>query len=94
MELTEKLLKPIRETAYLTAENARRYRVILRYFYMQYEKIKYWLEQEEIHRELSSHPEFSDYTIDQCRQDLDALVNWGESSDHAGYQAGNFNRSI
>ena len=77
MELTEKLLKPIRETAYLTAENARRYRVILRYFYMQYEKIKYWMEQEEIHRELSSHPEFSDYTIDQCRQDLDALVNWG-----------------
>lgn len=77
MELTDKLLKPIRETTYLTAENARRYRVILRYFYMQYEKIKYWMEQEEIHRELVSHPEFSDYTIDQCRQDLDALVHWG-----------------
>ena len=77
MELTDKLLKPIRETAYLTAENARRYCVVLRYFYMQYEKIKYWMEQEEIYRELYSHPEFSDYTIDQCRQDLDALVNWG-----------------
>ena len=77
MQLNDKLMKPIRETTYLTAENARRYRVILRYFYVQYEKIKYWMEQEEIHRELSSHEEFEDYTMDQCRQDLDALVNCG-----------------
>lgn len=35
------------------------------------------MEQDEIHRELSSHLEFADYTIDQCRQDLDALVHWG-----------------
>jgi uncharacterized protein (TIGR02677 family) len=77
MQLSDKLMKPIKETTYLTAENARRYRVILRFFYMQYEKIKYWLEQEEVHQELTSHQEFSDYTIDQCRQDLDALVNWG-----------------
>lgn len=77
MQLTDKLMKPIKETAYLTAENARRYRVILRYFYMQYEKIKYWMDQEDIHREMSSHEEFADYTIEQCRQDLDALVNWG-----------------
>lgn len=77
MELSDKLLKPIKETAYLTAENVRRYRVILRYFYIQYEKIKYWMEQEEIYQELRSHTEFSDYTGDQCRQDLDSLVNWG-----------------
>lgn len=76
MELTDKLLKPIRETANLTAENVRRYCVILRYFYMQYEEIKYWMEQEEIHRELTSHQDYSDYTIDQCRQGLDALVHW------------------
>ncbi len=77
MQLTDKLMKPIKETTYLTAENARRYRVILRFFYIQYEKIKYWMNQEEIHREMNSHPEFSDYTIEQCRQDLDALVGWG-----------------
>ncbi|WP_077612273.1 TIGR02677 family protein [Clostridium sp. Marseille-P2415] len=77
MQLTEKLMKPIKETTYLTAENARRYRVILRFFYMQYEKIKYWMEQEEIYRELSSHEEFADYTVDQCRQDLDSLLGWG-----------------
>jgi len=77
MQLSSKLMKPIRETAYLTAENARRYRVILRFFYMQYEKIKYWMEQEDIYRELVSHEEFEDYTLEQCRQDLDALVGWG-----------------
>ncbi|MEY8354102.1 TIGR02677 family protein [Lachnospiraceae bacterium 54-53] len=77
MQLTDKLMKPIRETSYLTAENARRYRVILRFFYMQYEKIKYWMEQEDVYQELSSHEEFADYTIEQCRQDLDALVGWG-----------------
>lgn len=62
MQVTDKLQKPIRETLYLTAENARRYRVILRFFYLQYEKIKYWLEQEEVHQELSGHEEFADYT--------------------------------
>ena len=77
MQLNDKLMKPIRETAYLTAENARRYRVVLRYFYMQYEKIKYWMDQEEVYRELASHEEFEDYTVEQCRQDLDALVAWG-----------------
>lgn len=77
MQLTDKLMKPIKETTYLTAENFRRYRVILRFFYMQYEKLKYWMEQEEVYRELSSHEEFADYTMDQCRQDLDALTNWG-----------------
>ena len=77
MQLTDKLLKPIKETSYLTAENARRYRVILRFFYMQYEKIKYWMKQDEVHRELCTHDEFADYTMEQCRQDLDALVNWG-----------------
>lgn len=77
MQLTDKLLKPIKETSYLTAENARRYRVILRFFYMQYEKIKYWMEQDEVHRELCTYDEFADYTMEQCRQDMDALVNWG-----------------
>ena len=32
MQLTDKLMKPIKETTYLTAENFRRYRVILRFF--------------------------------------------------------------
>ena len=76
MQITDKLIKPITETAYLTAENVKRYRVILRFFFIQYERIKYWLDQEEVYAELKSHKEFTDYTLEQCKQDLDSLVNW------------------
>ncbi|MBD5088894.1 MAG: TIGR02677 family protein [Clostridiales bacterium] len=76
MHITDKLVKPITETAYLTAENVKRYRMILRYFYMQHERIKYWLDQDEIFQALQKYEEFSDYTMEQCRQDLNALVNW------------------
>lgn len=76
MNLTEKLLKPITETTYLTAENVKRYRTILRFFYLQYEKITYWMNQDEVYEEMKSHLEFNDYTMDQCKQDLKALVEW------------------
>lgn len=76
MQITDKLVKPITETSYLTAENVKRYRVILRFFFIQYERIKYWLDQEEVYAELKSHKEFADYTLEQCKQDLDSLVNW------------------
>lgn len=76
MIITEKLLKPVSETTYLTAENVKRYRTILRFFYMQYEKIQYWMNQDEIYEEMRSHAEFADYTMEQCRQDLNSLVGW------------------
>ena len=38
MQINEALTKKIMETSYLTAINADRYRVILRYFYEEYEK--------------------------------------------------------
>lgn len=76
MRIAEKLGRPISETAYLTAENVMRYRVILRFFYMQHERIRYWLDQEEVYEELRSYEEFSDYMPEQCRQDLNALVGW------------------
>lgn len=76
MQITDKLQKPITETAYLTAENVKRYRTILRFFFIQYERIKYWLDQEDVYEELKSHEEFADYTMEQCKQDLDSLVNW------------------
>lgn len=41
MKINEKLTKPITEVNYLRAENVDRYRVIIRYFYEQYEKIQY-----------------------------------------------------
>ncbi|MDF2472326.1 MAG: hypothetical protein K0R21_108 [Anaerocolumna sp.] len=80
MNLSEKQVKPIIETKYLTADNVSRYRAILRFFYLQYEKIKYWLYQEDVFEEMISHDIFRDYTMEQCRQDLDALVGWNNLS--------------
>lgn len=76
MQITDKLLKPITETKYLTTENAERYRTILRIFYLQYEKLKYWLYQEDIFQEMISHDYFKDYRMEQCQQDLTALTEW------------------
>ena len=76
MNLSDKLIKPIIETKYLTVDNVHRYRAIVRYFYLEYEKMRYWLYPEEIYEEMVSHELFCAYTWDQCRQDLDALVEW------------------
>lgn len=76
MRISDKLAKPISETAYLTAENVTRYRCILRFFYLQHERIKYWLDQEDVYQAMKEYEEFAEYTQEQCRQDLNALVNW------------------
>lgn len=77
MEINEKLSKKITETSYLTAENTKRYRPILRFFYEQYERINYMLYKEEVFNELNGKLNFEDYTIEMCESDLTALVNWG-----------------
>lgn len=76
MDITNKLIKQIDEMRYLTVDNTWRYRSILRYFYLQYEKMKYWMYKEEIFDELKKHEEFNEYTMDQCKQDLDVLISW------------------
>ena len=77
MEINDSLLRQITETKYLTSENTWRYRTILRYFYLQYQKMKYWMYKEEVFGELKKNKHFLDYTMDQCKQDLDVLVEWG-----------------
>lgn len=76
MLINQKLLKQIDETRYLTAENAWRYRTILRFFYYQYEKMKYWMYKEEVFDELNNHDEFINYSLDMLKQDLDVLIAW------------------
>jgi len=76
VDINSKLLKPIIETKYLHVENTDRYRVIIRYFYLQYEKLKYWMYQEEVHEALSAHEYFKEYTLEQCQQDLAVLADW------------------
>lgn len=76
MEITDKLLKQITETKYLSVDNTDRYRTILRFFYLCYEKLKYWIYQEEVYGELIRHEYFQGYTVEQCQQDLAMLVTW------------------
>ena len=77
MEIQEKMRKPMLEAKYLNVENTDRYRPIIRLFYLKYEKLKYWLYQEEVFEELNEDPYFADSTMEQCQQDLTALASWG-----------------
>lgn len=77
MKVNEKLVKPVHEAKYLDVENTDRYRSIARLFYLNYEKLKYWMYQEEVYEELTEDPYFAGYTMEQCQQDLETLTNWG-----------------
>jgi len=77
MEIYDKLVKPISEVNYLRAENVARYRLIIRYFLIEYEKIHYWLHKEDIYAMMIGIDGYQDYTLEQCQQDLQSLVDWG-----------------
>jgi uncharacterized protein (TIGR02677 family) len=74
--LNMELLKPLDEARYLTAENAARYRVIMRFFYEQHQRLRYWLYKEDVFDYMKQFAVFSDYTIEKCEQDLNALSQW------------------
>lgn len=76
MQVTDKFIKPITEMKYLNAENTVRYRSIMRIFYENYEKLRYWLYQEDIYEEMIKDSYFSEYRIEQCQQDLTVLTEW------------------
>lgn len=76
MNITEDLRKPITEVKYLNVDNTDRYRAIIRYFYLQYEKLRYWMYAEDVYAELSQDDYFKAYTLEQCQQDLAMLKEW------------------
>ncbi|MFS8580386.1 MAG: DUF2397 domain-containing protein, partial [Novibacillus thermophilus] len=65
MRLESSLFKRVQETAYLNAERTWSYRTILRYFYIQHERMQEFLFPEEIYAYLKRLPEFYDYTEEQ-----------------------------
>ena len=69
-------LSPVLETSYLTAQNVRQYRAIMRLFFREYEKMRFQLYKEDILDLLHRQEEFANYTMAQLIQDLDALVGW------------------
>lgn len=76
MKISDKLVKPLIEVNYLRAENVERYRVIIRYFYEEHEKIHYWMHKEDVYEAMMSTGLFTDYTLEMCQGDLTQLVNW------------------
>ena len=76
MQVSDKIIKPLTETKYLNADNVSRYRCIMRIFFEHYEKLKYWLYQEEVYEEMIQNPFFADYRPEQCQQDLSMLTEW------------------
>lgn len=70
-------LKKVKEAAYLTAENHQRYRAILRYFFIQHERMQEYIYPEEIYNYLKSTGDFSEFEEDSLYLDLDQLVRWG-----------------
>lgn len=67
------LLNSVSEVTYLTTGSAWRYRAILRYFYLQYEQLRYYLFPEEVLEFLKESPHFAEYTEELLQQDL---TNW------------------
>lgn len=76
LQVSDKLLKPLTEAKYLNADNVSRYRCIMRIFFENYEKLKYWLYLEEVYEEMLKDPFWSEYKIEQCQQDLTMLTEW------------------
>ncbi len=60
MQITDKLMKPLTEVKYLNADNVSRYRCIMRIFFDNYEKLHYWLYQEDVFEALKRDPHFED----------------------------------
>lgn len=45
-------------------------------FFENYEKLRYWLYQEDVYAQMIQFPFFADYKPEQCQQDLAMLVEW------------------
>ncbi len=72
-----KYLQEILELTYLTKiTNSPRYRRIMRVFYQESEKMHFQLYKEDIFELSKEYPEFEDYTMEQLKVDLNALVEW------------------
>lgn len=69
-------LGTIEETSYLSTINSPQYRKIMRIFYLEYEKMHFQLYKEDMLELLRMEPEFVSYTMEQLKQDLEALVRW------------------
>jgi len=78
VEQVSTLLKAIPETSYLTAQNVGRYRCIMRFFYIQHQRLRYWLRPEDVYQGVRDMGLLPEYTLELCQQDLNQLVEWDD----------------
>lgn len=72
-----KQLSKISETSYLNADNAERYRAIMRVFYHADQHYSDSLYKEDIMRLLKEEfPQYNDLSMDQLKLDLAQLAEW------------------
>lgn len=80
--------KPVPELKYLNADNVARYRLIMRFFYVNHSKLKYWLKTEDVYEGVMAWELLSGYTAEQCQRDLETLAEWQNlTSRHDGGRA-------
>lgn len=69
-------LEPVVETVYLSTQNASQYRLIMRIFYQEYEKMHFQLYKEDVLELLHRVEGYESYPMEQLKLDLEALVSW------------------
>ena len=73
-------MEQIKEATYLSAPKSVVYRRIMNIFFKEYEKMKFYLYKEDIYNEIKKFSDFEDYSIEDLKTDLDALVEWNNLS--------------
>lgn len=72
--LNSSVLKTVDEAGYLTAQNVERYRAIMRFMYVEHQRMRYFLRKEDIYEFMKGYDIFKEYTLDECQNDLKVLV--------------------
>ena len=73
------LLDSVSETKYLSADNYRVYRTIMRIFYLEHQKMHYQMDRDTVLILLREQAVFAQYTPEQLALDLQQLVKWKTS---------------
>lgn len=76
----DQTMRQVVEASYLTAPSAANYRTILRYFYIQHERMHDYITPEEVLQYLRTIPQFLDYEEEVLHQQLAKLVEWNNLS--------------
>lgn len=69
-------VKPVPELKYVNAENVARYRLIMRTFYENHQRLKYWLRPQDVYEQVKTMGLLGEYTEEQCQSDLEQLREW------------------